>query len=267
MTEKDLKAIRIRSSPKPHSPSRPVWSSKSLSGGRPALQASDLSIEVALLLEVRGHPGCGSVRLERGSRVASPDEEVAADRVEAIGVDPRVGTETLDQLEAGPRSGDHADGDGVAGRDDRVVVQAEQDVVEGGDLGPVGRFGALRLIVEGDDSCLEPVRPDGASGKGGGDQRDPLLGGTRSGRLRSCSAMGMSDPSGPDFIPGITPGEQPWLYRVCYRRSRGPARWCPRRRRSARTSRSEAVLAGTKPTEPAQKMNGTSILVERLYTG
>jgi len=28
--------------------------------GRPALQASDLSIEVALLLEVRGHPSCGS---------------------------------------------------------------------------------------------------------------------------------------------------------------------------------------------------------------
>ena len=37
-----------------------------------------------------------------------------------------VGTETLDQIEAGPGSGDHADGDGVAGRDDRVVVQAEQ---------------------------------------------------------------------------------------------------------------------------------------------
>ena len=34
-------------------------------------------------------------------RAASPDEEVAADRVEAtIGVDPRAGTETLDQLEA-----------------------------------------------------------------------------------------------------------------------------------------------------------------------
>jgi hypothetical protein len=97
LTEKDLKAIRILSSPKPNSPWRPVWSSKSLSGGRPALQASDLSIEVALLLEVRAHPGCGSVRLERGSRVASPDEEVAADRVEAtIGVDPRVGTEALD---------------------------------------------------------------------------------------------------------------------------------------------------------------------------
>jgi len=26
-------------------------------------------------------------------------------------------------------------------------------------------------------------------------------------------------------------------------------------------------LAGTKPAEPAQKMNGTSILVERLYAG
>ena len=78
---------------------------------------------------------------------------------------------------------------------------------------------------------------------------------------------GMSDPSGPDVIPDITPGEQPWLHRVRYRRSRGPVRWCPRRRRSARTSRSEAVLAGAKPAEPAQKMNGTSILVERLYTG
>ena len=74
------------------------------------------------------------------------------------------------------------------------------------------------------------------------------------------------------FLPGvdlrdITPGEQPWLYRVRYRRSPGPARWCPRRRRSARVSRPEAVLAETKPTEFAQKMNGTSILVERLYTG
>ena len=46
----------------------------------------------------------------------------------------------------------------------------------------------------------------------------------RSGRLRSCSAMGMSDPSGPDVIRDITPGKQPWLYRVRYRRSRGPAR-------------------------------------------
>ena len=102
----------------------------------------------------------------------------AADRVEAtIGVDPRAGTETLDQLEAGPGSGDHADGDGVAGRDERVVVQAEQDVVEGGDLGPAGRFGALRLIVEVGDNCLDLVRPDGVAGTGDGDERDPLPGG------------------------------------------------------------------------------------------
>ena len=245
-----------------------MWSSKSLSGGRPALQASDLSIEVALLLEVRGHPGCGSVRLERGSRVASPDEEAAADRVEAtIGVDPRVGTKTLDQLEAGPGSGDRTDGDGLVGRDDRVVVQAEQDVAESGDLGPAGRFGSLRLIVEGGDSGLELVRPDWAAGKGGGDERDPLLGGTAVPPAAVLLRRGMSDPVGPDFILDITPGEQPWLYRVRSRRSRGPARWCPRRGRSARTSRSEAVLAGTKPTEPAHKMNGTSIFVERLYTG
>lgn len=78
MTEKDLKAIRIRSSPE-----------------------AQLSLEAGVVLEV----------------------------------DPRVGTETLDQLEAGPGSGDHADGDGLARRDDWVVVQAEQDVVKAGDLG------------------------------------------------------------------------------------------------------------------------------------
>jgi hypothetical protein len=55
--------------------------------------------------------------------VASPDKEVAADRVGArIGVDPRVDTEMLGQLRAGPGSGDHADGDGVVGRNGRVIV-------------------------------------------------------------------------------------------------------------------------------------------------
>jgi hypothetical protein len=123
--------------------------------------------------------------------VASPGEEVAADPVEAtIGADPRVSTETLDQLEVGPGSGDHVDGDGVVGRDDRVVVQAEQDVAEGGDLGPVGRFGALRLIVEGGDSCLELVRPDRAAGKGGVTSAIPSSVALRSHRLRSRSAMG-----------------------------------------------------------------------------
>jgi len=131
--------------------------------------------------------------------VASPDEEVAADRVEAtIGVDPRVGTETLAQLEADPGSGDHADGDGVAGRDDRVIVQAEQDVAAGGNLRPVGRFGALRLIVEGGDSWLELVRPDGAAGKGGGDERDPLLGGTPVPPAAVLLRPGDERPVGPD---------------------------------------------------------------------
>lgn len=43
-------------------------------------------------------------------------------------------------------------------------------------MGPAGRFGALRLIVEGGDSCLELVRPDGVARTGGGDEHDPLLG-------------------------------------------------------------------------------------------
>ena len=66
-------------------------------GSRRGLQAGDLLIEVALLLEVGGHSGCGSVRLKRGSRVASHLEEVSADGVEAtIGVDPGIGPKTLD---------------------------------------------------------------------------------------------------------------------------------------------------------------------------
>ena len=136
-------------------------------GSRRGLQAGDLLIEVALLLEVGGHPGCGPVRLKRGGTVASHLEEVAADGVEAaVGVDPGIGPKTLDQFEACPGPGDHADGDGVVERDDRVVVQAEQDAVEGGDLAPVGRLGALRLIVDGRDRRLELVRPDRARGEG-----------------------------------------------------------------------------------------------------
>jgi hypothetical protein len=87
------------------------------------LQAGDLLIEVALLLEVGGRTGCGLVRLKRGSMVASHLEEVAADGVEpTTGVDTGIGPKTLDQFETGLGPGDHADGDGVVERDDRVVV-------------------------------------------------------------------------------------------------------------------------------------------------
>lgn len=69
----------------------------SLDGSRRGLQAGDLLIEVALLLEVGGHSGCGSVRLKRGITVADHLEEVSADGVEAtIGVDPGIGLKTLD---------------------------------------------------------------------------------------------------------------------------------------------------------------------------
>jgi hypothetical protein len=66
-------------------------------GSRRGLQAGDLLIEVALLLEVGRHPGCGPVRLKRGTTVACHFEEVPADGVEAtIGIDPGIGPETLD---------------------------------------------------------------------------------------------------------------------------------------------------------------------------
>ena len=101
----------------------PASSSRSLPSSRSALQASDLSIEVALLLEVRGHSGCSSIGLKCSGRLAGLFEEVAADRVEAtIGVDPGVGGETVEQFETGSRPGDHADGDGVVEGQDRVVV-------------------------------------------------------------------------------------------------------------------------------------------------
>ena len=130
------------------------------------------------MLEVSGRSGRGPVGLERGSTVASHLKQVASDRVEAtIGVDPGVGPKTLDQFEPGMRPSDHADSDGVVERDDRAIVQAEQDTVKSSDLRPVGRFGALRLIVDGGDRCLELVRPDRPVGKGGGDERGPLLDG------------------------------------------------------------------------------------------
>jgi hypothetical protein len=126
---------------------------------RRGLQAVDLLVEIALLLEVGGRLGCGSVRLKRGSRVVGHLEEVAADGVEAtIGVDPGIGPKMLDEFEAGPRPGDHADGDCVVECDDRVVVEAEQDAVEGGDLAPVGRFWVLRLVER---SALKVSRPGG----------------------------------------------------------------------------------------------------------
>jgi hypothetical protein len=96
-----------------------------MSPGRPrlGLQAGDLLIEVALLREVGGRPGCGPVRLKRGSTVASHLEKVAADGVEAaVGVDPGIGLKVLEQFEADLGTGDHADGDGVVERDDRAVV-------------------------------------------------------------------------------------------------------------------------------------------------
>jgi hypothetical protein len=120
-------------------------------------------------------------------------------------VDPRVGTETLDQLEAGPGSGDHADGDGVAGRDDRVVAQAEQDVVKAGDLGPAGRFGLCVSSWKGGDSWLELVRPDGAAGKGGGDERDPLLDGTLVPPAAVLLRHGDERPVGAGFHAGHNP--------------------------------------------------------------
>lgn len=87
------------------------------------METGYLLIEVAKLLEVGGHPGRGPVCRKRGSTVAGHLEEVAADGVEAaVGVDPGVGRKALDQFEPGSGPGDHADGDGVVERDDRVVV-------------------------------------------------------------------------------------------------------------------------------------------------
>ena len=142
-----------------------------------ALQASDLSIEVALLLEVRGHPGCGSVRLERGSRVASPHEEVAADRVEAtIGADPRVGTKTLDQLEAGPGPATMLTATAWLGATTGLSSKRSRTSQRAAIWGQSVALGALRLIVEGGDSlcvpktsstsCDQTVFVDQASGAG-----------------------------------------------------------------------------------------------------
>jgi len=94
----------------------------------------------------------------------------------------------------------------MVGRDDLVVVQAEQDVAEGGDLGPVGRFGALRLIVEGGDSRLELVTARwGPRGRAAVTSAIPSSVALRSRRLRSCSAIGDERPVGAGFHTGHNP--------------------------------------------------------------
>ena len=69
----------------------------------------------------------------------------------------------VEQGEAGARSCDHADGDGVVEGDDRVVVQAEQHAVERRDLRPVRRPGVVGFVVDRGDRCLELVGPGRSS--------------------------------------------------------------------------------------------------------
>jgi hypothetical protein len=123
--------------------------------------------------------GRSSVRLERVVGVTSFLEEVAADGVEAaVSLGPGVGAEALEQFEPGLGPGDHAHGDGMVQRDDRVVVKAEQEAVEGNDLRPVGRLGALRFIVERGDRRLELVRANRAMFEGGRNESRPFVDGS-----------------------------------------------------------------------------------------
>jgi hypothetical protein len=93
--------------------------------------------------------------------------------------------------------------------DDRVVVQMEQDVVEGGDLGPVGRFGLCASSWRAAIAAWSWYGPMGPRGRAAVTSAIPSSAALRSRRLRSCSAMGMSDPSGPDFIRDITQVSSP----------------------------------------------------------
>jgi hypothetical protein len=86
---------------------------------------------------------------------------VATDRVEAaVIVGPRVGSETLQKLETSLGPVNHAHRDGMVQSDDRVVVQAEQDAVEGSDLRPVSRLhSALRGVLQHEDAEIGQEAP------------------------------------------------------------------------------------------------------------
>jgi hypothetical protein len=75
-------------------------------------------------------------------------------------------------------------------RDYGVVVEAEQNAIQGNDLLPVGRFGTGCLIVHRGDCSLELVRPSWPKGNSGVTRSTPSLIASRSQRPRSCTDMG-----------------------------------------------------------------------------
>lgn len=89
------------------------------------------------------------------------------------------------------RAAGHRDSDDMVEGDHRIVVgDGEEQLVQRGDLGPVGGSGVGGFVVDGGNRGLELVGTDRAAGEGGGDQLDAFadeaFGSTGSGPARAA---------------------------------------------------------------------------------
>ena len=117
----------------------------------------------------------------------------------------RVAGEGVEAGEAGGRAVDHGGGDGVAERDHGVVGDAQEHLVEGEDLRPVGVLDARGFVVEGGDGRLQLVWADGAAGERGGDERDALgdRGPVPAGAILLVERDQLAGRSGPRVAPRV----------------------------------------------------------------
>jgi hypothetical protein len=126
-----------------------------------AARAGGLPDQVVALGDIRGRPGGIRVRRGCGNEVAVELVQVAADRMPAMAVaehlaqpvslaQPRGATAHVTDRD---RATQH--GGGVLVH--RIVGEADEVVIPGEDLRPVGLFGASRVVVQGGDSGLDLV--------------------------------------------------------------------------------------------------------------
>ena len=86
-----------------------------------------------------------------------------------------VGRQAVNELQAGPRSMDHGNGDGAVEGDHGTRGDGFQEPEQGEDLGPVGVLDPGGLVVDGGDSRLELVRAKTGVSQRIGDERDALI--------------------------------------------------------------------------------------------
>jgi hypothetical protein len=138
-------------------------------------QPGSACLKVTLFWEADRAASCGPVTASGGCVIAGHLQQMRADRVEAVVPGQQLASvQGLQQVEAGPRSSYHRDGDGAIECDHRVVGDALEQLVQGEDLWPVRVLHALGLVVHRGDGRLQLVRACRPLGQRVGDERHAL---------------------------------------------------------------------------------------------